>query len=237
MTTFFLIRHGKASPRGDDYDVLSEIGVKQSELLGAYFGRAARGFDAVYLGPLRRHIDTYTAMRRVALDHGLTMPEPILLRELDEAPLLELMRSSLAGRLATDSKLQELVQAMARADQSRDERLKPILAHMLGLWMQGEIGGDQIESYAAFAQRMRGALARLVSAEGYGRRVAVVSSVGAISVLLEHALGPGSPSGLRNVEAFPNASVTELAADADGFRLIQLGGVAHLLDEQLVTLI
>src|SRR5687767_4047252 len=100
MSSFFLIRHGKASPRGENYDVLSEVGVQQSELLGARFGRAQQGFDAVYLGPLRRHLDTFVAMRRVARQHGLEWPEPVVREELDEAPLVELMRSSLQERMS-----------------------------------------------------------------------------------------------------------------------------------------
>ena len=235
--TFFLIRHGKASPRGDDYDVLSGLGIRQSELLGAHLAREAEGFDAVYVGPLRRHIETYSAIRRVALASGLDLPEPVVLDELDEAPLVELMRSSLQQRLPIDSELQALVKAMADADSSGDDRLKPLLGHMLGLWMRGEIGGENVETYAAFRQRIRRGFDRLVGAEADGGRVAVVSSVGAISVLVEHALGSSAEFGLRRVEAIPNASVTELVADPDGFRLVHLGGVAHLPDQELVTII
>src|SRR5690606_36194887 len=52
--SIYLIRHGQASFGADDYDVLSEIGIRQAEILGRLFSQLGLGFDRCLSGELRR---------------------------------------------------------------------------------------------------------------------------------------------------------------------------------------
>ena len=45
MTSIYLVRHGQASFGKKDYDNLSEIGEKQSFLLGEHFKKLKLNFD------------------------------------------------------------------------------------------------------------------------------------------------------------------------------------------------
>lgn len=54
----FVVRHGQASARSQDYDVLSPLGTAQAARLGERFARGGVRFDAVFCGPRRRHRDT-----------------------------------------------------------------------------------------------------------------------------------------------------------------------------------
>ena len=54
MASIFLIRHGQASFGTDNYDRLSELGCRQSEVLGRYLVHHDIHFDAVYSGELQR---------------------------------------------------------------------------------------------------------------------------------------------------------------------------------------
>jgi broad specificity phosphatase PhoE len=238
MTTFHLIRHGKASARGEDYDVLSELGVRQAELLGASLGRAGVRFAAVYAGPLRRHLDTLRIMTEAASRHEMSWPPPVILEGLREAPLVHLMQTAFADRLAGDAVLQRLVGEMAATNDgegSKDDRLRPVFRHMTDLWVRGEIAAEGVESYADFAFRVSGALEALAGVGHEGGAVAVVSSVGAIAELLRCALRDGDAAALERVDGMANASVTELSLGPEGFQLRRFGDVAHLAEAGAVT--
>ena len=58
MTSIYLVRHGQASFGKKDYDNLSEIGEKQSFLLGEHFKKLKLNFDKIYVGTLKRQIQT-----------------------------------------------------------------------------------------------------------------------------------------------------------------------------------
>ena len=58
MATIYLIRHGQASFGSDDYDQLSQLGIRQAEVTGEYFRESGIFFDSAYSGDLKRQIDT-----------------------------------------------------------------------------------------------------------------------------------------------------------------------------------
>ena len=63
MSQVLLVRHGQASWGSDDYDVLSDLGERQSRMLGEAL--AARGVvpDLVVRGAMRRHRQTAESER------------------------------------------------------------------------------------------------------------------------------------------------------------------------------
>src|SRR5438874_10263663 len=67
----YLIRHGQAGSR-DNYDQLSEIGRKQSVLLGEYFRSAGIRFQAAYSGGMQRQRTTAELVLA-----GLESPPPL----------------------------------------------------------------------------------------------------------------------------------------------------------------
>ena len=58
MAAIYLIRHGQASFGSDDYDQLSQLGIRQAEVTGEYFRESGIFFDAAYSGDLKRQLDT-----------------------------------------------------------------------------------------------------------------------------------------------------------------------------------
>ena len=83
MGQLLLVRHGQASWDGADYDVLSEVGHRQGELLGAAL--AARGIrpELVVTGGMRRHRDCV-----------LADTQPVFLPGQISAPVRALRRST-----------------------------------------------------------------------------------------------------------------------------------------------
>ena len=70
MGNLYLVRHGQASFGADDYDQLSPKGREQGLRLGQYWREKAQSlgqhqaspFDAVLIGTLKRHRQTWEAM-------------------------------------------------------------------------------------------------------------------------------------------------------------------------------
>ena len=58
MSELYLVRHGQASFGSSDYDQLSEIGFKQSNVLGEFFVSRNIIFDRFVCGDMRRHRQT-----------------------------------------------------------------------------------------------------------------------------------------------------------------------------------
>ena len=58
MSALYLVRHGQASFGEDDYDRLSEIGHRQSRVLGAALRSRLASVHLVATGSLRRHKET-----------------------------------------------------------------------------------------------------------------------------------------------------------------------------------
>lgn len=56
--SIYLIRHGQASFGADDYDVLSPIGIRQAEVLGAHLAQLGVRIDRSVSGDLRRQQHT-----------------------------------------------------------------------------------------------------------------------------------------------------------------------------------
>ena len=70
MGQLILVRHGQASFGAEDYDQLSDLGIRQGQRLGEYWRQASQAparsdelqFDAVLMGSLKRHRQTWEAI-------------------------------------------------------------------------------------------------------------------------------------------------------------------------------
>src|SRR6476661_4944942 len=85
-STIYLVRHGQASATSRDYDVLSELGVQQSQRLGAYLAGEQRVIEVLVSGPRKRQIDTALHLCQAAHAAGVVYPAPLIVDELDEMP-------------------------------------------------------------------------------------------------------------------------------------------------------
>ena len=71
MGTLHLVRHGQASFGSDDYDRLSDLGVRQCRRLGEYWAARGQRFSAVLRGTLRFRWLTLLGQRTLFL--GVTL--------------------------------------------------------------------------------------------------------------------------------------------------------------------
>lgn len=237
MTTLHLIRHGKASPGKASYDELHPLGEAQARLLGEHFARMGQRFDALYCGPLVRQRDTLRLMREAAGAVGAAWPQARVLDALAEAPIEALMRKCLPERLTHDQTLQSLVADLG--DGSDVERMRrafeALFEYVIGLWASGEMSPPEIETAAAFGERVVAGLGEILAREGEGREVAVVTSNGVIGRMVAHVVGAAEPDRAGPSQRYLNSSRTRVRAAAGGLRLEAANVVDHLADLTLHT--
>jgi broad specificity phosphatase PhoE len=208
MGQVLLVRHGQASWDGDDYDVLSENGHRQGELLGAAL--AARGVrpDLVVSGGMRRHRETVENLVdgaglgnvSVELDPGWD--------EYDHLSMLAQVPTSFAGEKPTAAEFQ------AWMEQATDR------------WIRGENAEDYHEPFAAFTGRVETALHSAVG--GTRGTTVVVTSGGPISWVCASLLGGGASLWSRLNVVCVNAGVTKLVTGRRGVTLVSFNEHTHL---------
>jgi broad specificity phosphatase PhoE len=237
MTILHLIRHGRASALEADYDKLQPLGELQARLLGEHLAARAQHFDAVYVGPLVRQLETLRLMREAAGPLGAAWPAATLLDGLAEAPFEALMKQHVRPRLPHDPSLQAIATAVRGAvdETARSAALSTLFDYMAVLWRRGEVRAEGLESPESFEARVSGVLVEMARREGQGREVAVVTSNGVIGELLDKAgLRPGNGAVRHRLH---NSSVSLLELRADGIVPLARDLTEHLRDPQHFTLL
>ena len=214
MAHIHLIRHGQASFGAADYDQLSELGQRQSHRLGEYLHERSNTvglhWDAVYMGSLRRHRQTWEG---VAAGSGLTLQPRVWpgLNEYDSHALVQAMPPV------------QLDAADTPAGYKQHFRL---LRDALAQWMAGTISPQGMPSYTEFVDGITSALDHIRRHET--GNVLVVSSGGPISTLVGHLLATPAETTIELNLQIRNTAVTELVSSARRTRLVTFNTLPHL---------
>lgn len=225
-----MIRHGQASYGAADYDVLSELGAEQSRELGTHWGSRGRTLDAVYTGPRKRQVDTARHFLEAAANAGTAYPEPTVIDDFDEYPAFELLKHWMPILLKEDPEFAKLLSGGASARQM-DAALDVIVTR----WAAGELDTGEHETFVDFVGRVDRGLRQIMSEQGRGKRVAVVTSGGPISVSLKLTLGIADERTLRIAWVVANSSFTEFRYRSDELTMVGFNRIPHLDDDRLIT--
>ena len=210
MGTLYLVRHGQASFGADDYDNLSELGVKQSVRLGEYWRAKGMKFDAVMVGTLKRHAQTLDGL----LEGLGTTASPLQwpgLNEYDSAAVIAAIHPEPLPKPDTP----ELYRHHFR-----------LLKDGLTQWMNGVVSPKGMPSYAGFQKGVTSAL-DYVRANLDGD-VLLVSSGGPISTAVGHVLGTTPETTIELNLRIRNASITEFAFTPKRHMLVTYNTLPHL---------
>jgi broad specificity phosphatase PhoE len=234
MSLLLLVRHGKASPMTDDYDQLSELGFEQSRLLGHHFADARLTFDAVYVGPRKRHAQTLECVASAYRARGLAWPEPVRIDELDEHQGVLLLYKLLPRLAEEDPSMREVAEAMARGEMPALQGMLATFKSVTRRWVRGEIGHDDIEPWSGFRGRVARAL-EAMTASGRKKTVVAFTSAGAVAAAIGEVLSTPDEKVLDMSWALHNGSFSEVAFSDGGLGMKSFNATPHLRDARLVT--
>jgi broad specificity phosphatase PhoE len=210
MGTLYLIRHGQASLGAADYDQLSPLGQRQSQLLGEYFARTGIDFEAVHTGTLRRHLQTWQGIAS-----GMQKSIPA-----QHWPGLNEYNSD------------ALVRAVQADDLPRPDTPEGYRQHFrllrtgLHEWMHGTIAPEGMPSYLNFVAGIQEVLDHVRSA--HSGNVLLVSSGGPISTAIGSLLGAPAQSTIELNMRLRNSAVSEFVYTAKRHALLSFNTLPHL---------
>lgn len=231
-----VIRHGRASALEANYDQLHAIGELQARALGAHLGRERQHFDAVYVGPLTRQLETQRLMREAAGEVGRAWPEAQVLEDLAEGPFETLFKRYVRVLAKTDPVMQQHIATYrAAADEAAKEQASEALfAHVIERWRRAEVSGEDLETAAAFDARVVRVLGQIAAREGRGRQVAVVTSNGVIANLVMQTRGFVVPADHHHRRVH-NSSISRIELVEGGYELRAHNVTLHLSDPAHLT--
>jgi broad specificity phosphatase PhoE len=248
-----LVRHGQGSLGTSNYDELSELGHRQSRLVGARLARADLRVSQAWCGALARQRDT---ARAVLAELSLPPGELRTDDRLDEYDHLGVLAADRAGDLRPADGTGDLraagrtgdLRAAGRAGDLRaagrasdpfasavtpESRLalQSALDEAIGRWIQG--GAGYPEPHSAFTARVEAVVAGLTALPG---TTMAVTSAGVIAVACAWLTGLPADRWPTLARVVVNTSVTRLITGRTGTHLLTFNDHAHLEgDRSLIT--
>jgi broad specificity phosphatase PhoE len=216
VAAIYLLRHGQASFGAENYDVLSELGHRQAEVLGEELAGRRLTIGPVLAGSLRRQRHT----ARAALAAAGIPREPFCDARWDEYDHTEVLSrhgdvEPGEGRLALGGRLELALRAWVRAG--------------------GSSGCP--ETWPIFRDRVSAALHDTAGTLGKGETGLVFTSGGVISALCTSFLGAGDDAFIAMSRVVVNGGITKLVRGDRGTNLVSFNDHAHLerMDPALVS--
>ena len=231
MSKLYLVRHGQASFMSDDYDRLSPIGHRQGVCLGDYWGKRGLTFDTAFIGPLRRHRQTFDAFIEGYAPHGLQLPEPIVDADFIEHEGFQMSRAVTPGLVGKDPYITEHYNA-----DGMDRRTHlAVFRHVMLRWAAGEIEADGYDSWQTFRANVSRGLQTAMAATGRGEQAIVFTSGGTIAAAMGHALEMGDVASIKLNWIVRNTAYAEFHFRDSELSLSEFNAIPHIEDEDLHT--
>jgi len=215
------VRHGQASYAAADYDQLSEAGYEQSRRLGRWLLAHAARPERVVLGAMRRHLQTWEALREAYADASVELPQPEIDADLNEFD----HRAVLDGYAREHAEAALLFKAEPGSAVEPRRVLQQLLA-ALTAWTEDRIEGVP-ERWSEFQARTREGAARL---RGNGGTVLAVSSGGVLSQFAQAALDTSNARAIELNLSLRNSALCEFHHRLGSMRLASWNSVPHLAE-------
>ncbi|WP_413043741.1 histidine phosphatase family protein [Pseudomonas sp. YJ42] len=185
MGSIYLIRHGQASFGAENYDVLSPLGFRQSAALGDYLEQLGVRFDRCVSGELSRQQDTARATLARMTTHDLDECPIEIDSAFNEFHADEVIRAHMADLLAVEP---DAMQIFSNAASHRAE-FQRLFSYVIHRWVSGEHEKAGLESWQSFIDRVQNGLNRLLDQANKKDHIAVFTSGGTITALLQLIIG------------------------------------------------
>lgn len=238
MTRIYLVRHGQAGTR-DHYDALSDLGRRQSRLLGEYFVAQKTIFTSAISGGNSRQQQTAEEVRAAYSQAGLDFPALTTDEAWKEFDLDHIYRE-LAPRLcADDAQFRrdfEVMREQVRASRGKPEaeihrRWMPTDGKVVEAWVRKRYAYSG-ESWASFRERIAGR--RVAIQDGQARaNIAVFTSATPTAIWVGMALDLDEKHIFALAGVLQNASFSVLRQSALDLRLFSFNEVPHLPSPEL----
>ncbi|GAB3106413.1 histidine phosphatase family protein [Aestuariicella hydrocarbonica] len=213
MAELYLVRHGQASFRSDNYDKLSPLGHQQAQWLGEYFRQRNLQVDSILTGTLVRHRETAEG---IAQGLQLSSPDFKVFEGLNEFDFHSLINAYIK---------QHPAEALDRNAPAAD--FYKLLKKGMQKWSSGELSEGVDETWQHFEERVRSVIETL-QAEFHGQKIVAVSSGGAIAMVLRQILQAPSQTVIELNLQIKNTAIAHCYFNPKALRMTSFNHVPHL---------
>jgi broad specificity phosphatase PhoE len=221
MSGIYLVRHGQATLDGPEYDILSPRGIRQAQILGAYFQRLGCRFTRLFSGGLQRQNSTAQWIAAGLVNGGPPL-EPAIRPEFIEHDTPAIVRAALPGLQGSD------YQSMKKLSFEDRREIKKVIGLALTGWATGELTLPGVETRCDFVARVRAGLDRVADEAPTDESAMIVTSGGPIGAAMQIALGLSDREAVELSWRIRNTSVTVLKRREGRWHLVSFNSVAHL---------
>jgi broad specificity phosphatase PhoE len=223
MSIVFLVRHGQATFNGALYDRLSDLGRRQSVILGDFFAASGRCFDACFAGTMERQRKTAEIILE-RMDRCGETPALQIVPELNEHDTPAIIKAQIPELARLDRSFADSLAAF-RTDRLAAQR---VLETALLRWARGEATTPGVESWTEFKARVRDGMQRSVGALAPDARALVVTSGGPLAAVMHWALGLDDETAMRLEWRVRNAATSTFKIADGRAELMSFNSTAYL---------
>jgi broad specificity phosphatase PhoE len=240
LSRIYLVRHGQAGTR-KSYDSLSDLGHRQSRLLGEYFLKEGIRFDAAYRGAMSRQEKTAAEVKAVYDEAGVPFPEIQLEPGWNEFDLDHIYRAMAPQYAAADAEFRgeyEAMVAAARAAENSPEaninrRWMPCDTKMVRAWIEDRFPFEG-ESWMAFRERVA-ARRHSIAPIRPDANIVVFTSATPIGVWTALSMEVEDHRAMKLAGVIQNTAFTVIRLHGSELRLHAFNAVPHLPSPELRT--
>ncbi len=223
MSEICFARHAQASFGNEDYDRLSNLGMRQAEILADYLVRMGLDFHAVYSGSMERQIATakkvLSAMGNQKDTHDLH-----IVPELNEYDSRLVIKSYVPDLIREDPAVSD-----ALAQMYTDRRsFQMVFERAVLRWISGRNDLEGVETWKAFKARVHQGVKMIMEENGRKKRILVFTSGGAISTVMQMALSLTDEETIRLSWQIQNTSLSVFKYSGKEFSLSSFNSLVHL---------
>lgn len=224
MSELYMIRHAQASFGKPDYDRLSDLGHEQAHLLAIRLNRIGLDFDAIYSGQQLRHAQTLEAYRNVCSENENALPSVQKSDAFNEYNAESVLKTFIPVLIREEPGFEAEVMKMKTSNRS----FQNVLEKALLRWLDHRDESRCMDSWESFTGRVKHGVQEIMAREGSGKRVAVFTSGGAISAVVQKALNLSDRSTLSLSWQIVNSSVTRFKYSGERLMLFGFNDFTHL---------
>jgi broad specificity phosphatase PhoE len=223
MSEICFARHAQASFGKEDYDRLSNLGMRQAEILADYLVRMGLDFHAVYSGSMERQIATAKKLLS-AMGNQKDTPDLHIVPELNEYDSRLVIKSYVPDLIREDPAVSD-----ALAQMYTDRRsFQMVFERAVLRWISGRNDLEGVETWKAFKARVHQGVKMIMEENGRKKRILVFTSGGAISTVMQMALSLTDEETIRLSWQIQNTSLSVFKYSGKDFSLSSFNSLVHL---------
>jgi len=225
-----MIRHGQASFGKENYDELSDLGRRQSRILGKNFMSSGILLDAIYSGTLARQSETVREFLSAYGSGGIKLPKILKTDAFNEHDSEGVLRGLIPVFIKENPGFEKDVERMLDDNRSFQKVFEAVMLR----WVSNDYDNPELRKWEDFIFQVEQGIKNIMANSDRGKNVALFTSGGPIAVAVRKALNLTNTDTIKVSWQVVNTSVSCFKYTKNRFMLSTFNEHAHF-EKGLIT--